>query len=62
MSDEVLVVTEYGMSLMAIKQATERAEREGIPCFVYKKGRTWFVRTAEEGAPDGAEFIHSTVE
>jgi hypothetical protein len=63
---EIMSAPYFDQRLMyyaALKQATERAEKEGIPCFIYRgPDATWYVRTAEEGAPDGAEFIRSTVE
>lgn len=45
------------MELAARRQATERADREGAACLIYRREGTWYVRTEEEGAPPGAELV-----
>lgn len=49
-----------GMRRAAVEQAERRAKREGEPCYVYRQGVTWYVRTAAEGAPEGATLEHTT--
>jgi hypothetical protein len=48
------------MRLAAEKQAHERADREHVPCYVFRRvghptieDATWYVRTAAEGTPEG---------
>lgn len=52
-------LTNHPMQKAAERQATERAEREGVACYVYRcdgdAGSVWFVRTKAEGIPDGCE-------
>ena len=51
----------------AIRQADERATREGRRMWVYVRshdqwgrGPTWFVRSYDEGIPYGAVTVYST--
>ena len=48
------------MRQAAIRQADERAEREGRMCYVYLQPHpglpVWYVRTYDEGMPDGASL------
>ena len=52
------------MILEAERHAIDRARREGKPMFIYFKpeGAVYYVRTEEEGRPEGAvvlKIIHS---
>jgi len=49
----------------AIRQAQDRADREGVPCFVYLQAHrnlpVWYVRTLNEPRPDGATLEYHAV-
>ena len=51
------------MRQAAIRQAHERADREGLACYVYLQPHTglplWYVRTKAEGRPDGATLEYT---
>lgn len=54
------------MRAAALAQAVDRAAREGVPCYVYKREGypqpgdvTWYVRTDAEGVPDCATLVVS---
>ena len=41
----------------ALKFAQERADRQGEPMDVWVDGGTYYVRSAAEGQPDGADLL-----
>lgn len=58
------MIDQHQMKICAFNQAYVRAQREGKRCYVYKRENhpdpnvtTWYVRTEEEGIPEGAKKV-----
>jgi hypothetical protein len=58
------MISQSKMQECAFNQAHDRARREGKPCFIFRRANhpepgvvTWYVRTADEGKPEGAEYL-----
>jgi hypothetical protein len=58
------MIDQAKMEVCAINQALDRAHREHKLCTVYKRNDhpkegvdTWYVRTPEEGEPEGALIV-----
>jgi len=41
----------------ATQHAIDRSRRQGVPMYVYGDGEKVYVRSKEEGVPDGTELI-----